>query len=122
MLPAYLSRGNRAKSYYFLICLLVFPLAGILALYLKSKGSSLDKSSTIGYNGGYIVIVFFSDNYFPMNSKRSGHLWKNYSRLNVGFMPTVRLAKTEKSINDEFLTPHYSLVKPLIDKINADET
>ncbi len=37
-------------------------------------------------------------------------------------MPTVRLAKTEKSMRDEFLTPHSSLVKPLIDKINADET
>lgn len=37
-------------------------------------------------------------------------------------MPTVRLANTEKSINEEFLTPHYSPVKPRIDEINAVET
>ena len=37
-------------------------------------------------------------------------------------MPKDRLAKTENSINDEFLTPHSSLVKPLMDDMKADDT
>ena len=47
---------------------------------------------------------------------------KNYSKLKVGLTPTVLFAKTVKSINDEFLTPHSSLVKPLIEEMNASET
>lgn len=37
-------------------------------------------------------------------------------------MPTVLFARVEKSIRAEFLTPHYSLVNPLIDLIKASET
>ena len=39
----------------------------------------------------------------------------------VGLVPKVLLAKTEKSISEEFLTFHSSLVKPLIDVMNAEE-
>jgi len=37
-------------------------------------------------------------------------------------MPTVRFAKTENNIKDEFRMPHSSLVKPRIDEIKAYET
>jgi hypothetical protein len=57
-----------------------------------------------------------------MKSNREGHFMKNYSKLKVGLTPTVLFAKTVKSINDEFLTPHSSLVKPLIEEMNASET
>ena len=39
----------------------------------------------------------------------------------VGLIPNVLLAKTEKSIREEFLTFHYSLVKPLIEVMKAAE-
>jgi len=57
-----------------------------------------------------------------MKSKSEGHLLKNYNRLYVGLTPTVLLDKTVKSIKEEFLIPHSSLVKPLIEEINASET
>jgi hypothetical protein len=53
------------------------------------------------------------------NCSKSGHLWKNSRRLRVGFAPMVLLASAEKSMREEFLTPHYSLVKPLIEEIKA---
>ena len=34
-------------------------------------------------------------------------------------MPTVLLANTEKSIKEEFLTPHSSFVKPFIEEMKA---
>lgn len=37
-------------------------------------------------------------------------------------MPTVRLERTVKSISEEFLTPHSSLVNPLMEEMNAEET
>jgi len=57
-----------------------------------------------------------------MKSNSPGHLWKNSSKLYVGLIPTVLLANTEKSISEEFLTPHYSFVKPVIELINASDT
>ncbi len=101
------------------------PWAGTFDLYFRSKGNSLENSKAIGYKGGYIEfkeasVKLFSS--FWMNSQRFGHLRKNYNKLNVGLTPTVRFDNTVKSIKDEFLTPHSSLVNPLIDDIKASET
>lgn len=36
-------------------------------------------------------------------------------------MPTVRLARTEKSMSEELRTPHSSLENPLMDTMKAEE-
>ena len=121
--PADRIKGNNLSNYYFLTCLvLVYPLIVILLLSFISNGSSLESKSTIGYNGGYIVMVLREDNFSSINDRSLGHLWKNYKRLKVGLMPIVRLARTENSIKAELRTPHYSLVNPLIDLMKASET
>lgn len=59
--PADLIKGNNLSSYSFLTCLelvLLSPFKVILDFSFISNGRSLDNNRTIGYSGGYIVIVF----------------------------------------------------------------
>lgn len=40
----------------------------------------------------------------------------------MGLTPIVLFDNVVNNINEEFLTPHYSLENPLIDEIKASET